>query len=426
MKLRFLLWMCLIFIISCNKNDKNLEEETIIEEAINEEVEDVLSSDVLIYDKEKINEGLVLIDDLNTDEVFLVEKNGTKFHEWTLSNELGNDAFLEDDGKLLALLKTDNDQITFGGSGGQIQVINPDNSIDWEFVYSTEDYNLHHDIKRLPNGNLIALLWEKKETEEAKEKGFEGDQDVFIESVIEIDPTTNEIIWKWSSWDHLIQDVDSDKSNYGILEETPQLIDVNYNSALEDGDIMHANSIEYDSVNDLIYISVNYYSEVWVIDHSTTTDEAITSLGGNYNKGGDLIYRFGNPSTYNSNEERLFNNNHFCNIIKEGIPGAGNIMVFVNGGETLQSKVYELQLPSVLDLNVPPTIKWFYENEELYSGRVSGAVRLENGNTLITEADFGYWEVTEEKEIVWKYKREGFLWRGYSYLYDSDAIKNLQ
>ena len=114
------------------------------------------------------------------------QKDGKKFHEWTLSNELGNDVVLEENGKLLALLKTDDDKITFGGSGGQIQIINPDNSIDWQFVYSTEDYNLHHDIERLPNGNIIALVWEKKVATDAQAKGYQTNNDFYVESVIEI------------------------------------------------------------------------------------------------------------------------------------------------------------------------------------------------------------------------------------------------
>ena len=34
---------------------------------------------------------------------------------------------------------------------------------------------------------------------------------------------------------------------------------------------MHANGLDYDPINDVIYLSVNYYDEIWVIDHSTTT-----------------------------------------------------------------------------------------------------------------------------------------------------------
>ncbi|CAL2056716.1 aryl-sulfate sulfotransferase [Tenacibaculum sp. 190524A05c] len=384
-----------------------------------------LTDEVLVYEPEKISDNLVLVSDAGADEVYLLQKDGKKFHEWTLTNELGNDAYLEDSGKLLALLKTDDDKIIFGGSGGQIQVINPDNTIDWQFVYSTEDYNLHHDIERLPNGNIIALVWEKKTAADAQDRGYQLDKDVYIESVIEVNPSTNQIVWKWSSWDHLIQDADNTKMNFGSVSNNPQLIDINFNN-LDNGDIMHANAIEYDEKNDIIFISVNFYHEVWVIDHSTTTDQAKTDTGGNYNKGGNLLYRFGNPSTSKNTGTQLFSNNHACNIINDNLPGAGNMLIFNNGSAQSQSVVHELQLPTPFDFNTAPTSVWSFTDANLFSSKVSGAYRTENGNTIITEGDFGYWEVTASKEVVWKYNKGGFFWRGYPYKTNSTAVVNLK
>jgi len=94
-----------------------------------------------------------------------------------------------------------------------------------------------------------------------------------------------------------------------------------------------------------------------------------------------------------------------------------------------QSTVYELELPSTYNLkpntNNEPLITWSFTNTELYSGKVSGAVLLENGNILITEGDFGFWEVTREKEVVWKMSSQGFFWRGYNYSKDAPEIKLL-
>ena len=194
---------------------------------------------------------------------------------------------------------------------------------------------------------------------------------------------------------------------------------------------MHANGLSYDSNKDLIYLSVNYFSEVWVIDHSTTAEEATVDSGGNYGKGGDLVYRFGNPSAYNNESgERLFYNNHFPNILQDGLPGAGNILVYANGnGDTKQSIVYEFSLPAELNLipnenNEPETV-WQYTRDNLYSARVSGSIRLDNGNTLITSGSMGVIEVTNEKEVVWEFEGTGFYWRSYHYNLDSSAISFL-
>lgn len=73
---------------------------------------------------------------------------------------------------------------------------------------------------------------------------------------------------------------------------------------------MHANGIAYDHKRDLIFMTVNYYNEVWVIDHSTTTAQASTPIGGTYAVGGDLVYRFGNPATYGSDTPPIFDRVH--------------------------------------------------------------------------------------------------------------------
>ena len=46
--------------------------------------------------------------------------------------------------------------------------------------------------------------------------------------LVEIKPTgktTGEIVWEWRSWDHLIQDRDKTKPNYGDVSEHPELFE---------------------------------------------------------------------------------------------------------------------------------------------------------------------------------------------------------
>jgi hypothetical protein len=291
----------------------------------------------------------------------------------------------------------------------------------------------HHDAELLPNGNIIAMVWEKRTSENAVQAGFMLDNDVFVESIIEVNPTTDEIVWEWNSWDHLIQDHDETKDNHGTISEQPERIDINYLVGLGDPtaieeDIMHANAIAYDHVNDVILLSINFYSEVWVIDHSTSTQEAASSSGGNYGKGGDLIYRFGNPEAYqNAQGNRLFHSNHFPNLLTGA--DQGKLLIFSNGNDILQSSVLELQLPDVYALqansNNEPLVTWSFTDPDLYSGKISGAVPLPNGNILITEGDFGFWEVTRDKEVVWKCSSEGFFWRGYHYSKSAPEILSL-
>lgn len=400
------------------------KEEPKVEEEPNPDPEASKPGTVEFLNESLTYDGYILVNDAAADRVYLMDKEATIIFEWEFSSELGNDVLLLPTGKLLAVLKAPERAITFGGHAGRLQFINKDNSVEWSFDYSSEDYIIHHDAELLPNGNILAIVWERKTMEEAVEAGSNMAIDVFPEAIIEVNPMTSEIVWEWHAWDHIIQDFDDTKQNFGVVAESPQLINVNYVSD-EDGDIMHANGLSYDENKDVIYLSVNFFSEVWVIDHSTTTAEASTHSGGNFEKGGDLLYRFGNPNAYNSTAaDPLFRNNHYPNLLTG--EDEGKMLIFTNGAELKQSIAYELQLPEVFSIdsnsdNEPPVI-WSFMDSELYAPKVSGVVKLPNGNRMITEGDFGIWEVTEAGEVVWKFSGEGFFWRAYHYAKDSPAI----
>ncbi len=437
--IKFLFIFIIVFSYSCSNDDESApiteEIEVIDPITVNNPIIGETGKIIALDDK-KIAKGYILINDIENARVYLMDKlNATIKHEWTLTSRLGNDVVLLNNGKLLASLKDENSFYSIGGYGGKIQIINPDSSIDWEFNYSNEQYLSHHDIELLPNGNILVMAWKIKTILEGEEAGYDisnPNEILMPESVIEINPETKEIVWEWDSWDHLVQNHDSTKNNFGDINENPQLIDINYHYD-DRGDIMHANGMDYDPSTDLIYLSVNFYSEIWVIDHSTTTAQAATHQGGNFNKGGDLVYRFGNPTTYkNTVGQRLFYNNHFPNILVDGEIGAGNMLMYMNGNipENEQSKVYELNLPENLTLSPDqdnePKIIWEFTDAELYSPLVSGAVRLANGNTLITEGAFGFWEVNNNKEVVWKFDgNSGLYWRGYHYDYNDPGVINL-
>ena len=212
--------------------------------------------------------------------------------------------------------------------------------------------------------------------------------------------------------EHLIQDFDSSASNYGVIADHPEKIDLNYYEE-ENGDLMHANGLYYDTTREVIYLSVNFYSEVWVIPHQYDTE---TTRG----PSGDLVFRFGNSSAYKGEDERLFYSNHHPTLVEHDLATQGNFLIYVNGSNDSKSIVYEFILPSTFDSNPSnwntPEVSWSYSHPDLFFGKISGAYRLPNGNTLICEGDYGYWEVTPSGEIVWKYNGGGpTFWRGYVY-----------
>ena len=291
-----------------------------------------------------------------------------------------------------------------------------DQQILWEYTIASKTELAHHDVELLPNGNVMTIVWEKIPLDKAQELGAQTQHPLYTEKLIEINPITNEIVWQWRSVEHLVQDVDETASTYGSIRQNPRKIDINYNLDAETGDRMHANGIVYDQSRDLIFMTVNFYDEVWVIDHSTTTAQASTSLGGNYAVGGDLVYRFGNPAAYGSDTPPIFDRVHHPNFSNDD---HSQMLFFSNGGtHEEQSTVFELQLPNQLILDPDheylPTEIWRFTNPELYNRIVSGAVKLPNGNVLICEGDFGFWEVTPAGQVVWKMQgyQSGF-WRAY-------------
>ena len=388
-----------------------------------------------VYDADNMDKSAILINDLKGKRVFLMDKQEHVLHEWTLWIwGLWNDFEILPDGKILALLKTKLNSIEtggtggniqlLGGAGGHIQLIDTNWKVSWDFTIANNNTILHHDVELLTNGNILAMEWNRVA---GKTVGYKLDTDIFLERLIEINPKTNAIVWEWRSRDHILQDTNPKIANYGNIEKSPERIDINYSQSAS-GMVMHANWFVYDPVKDLIYLSVYNFSEVWVIDHSTTRQEARGSAGGTYERWGDLVYRFGNPSAYRWSGTRLFYSTHHPSFTH-----SGTFLIYSNGkGATPeQSTVYELQLPEEIgkkqSVMKMPEVVWSYTHPDLYFDKVGWAVRLPNGNTLITEWDGGIWEVTREKKLVWKYtQKPAMFWRTYSYSLDSPAIKALE
>ncbi len=447
MRVKILILLLGISLYSCQGDDDFQTE--IVGEEVEEEKEEVvvdstntatdtsktqIAGAVTIFNPANVQDGLVLVNDASGNRVYLMEKQESKIlFEWDLPSGIGNDAELLENGNLLVALTADDPAYTFGGYGGRLAIIAPSGELLWDYLYSSEINLAHHDLEILPNGNVLFLAWEKKEKDEIIANGYVGeDEKLFAEKLIEINPANNEIVWEWNSWDHLIQDQNPDALNFGIIKDNPQRINLNYMDPLNEGsylgDIFHANGFEYDEARDLIYLSVNYFSEVWVIDHSTSISESSSGSGGDQMVGGDLVFRFGNPAAYkNTSSERMFFHNHNPNLV----PGGESLLVYSNGipSYDAHSIVYELKIPDsfklLKDKKNELELVWSFKDEDLFSAKVSGAYRLPNGNTLITQGTFGFWEVTNSKEVVWKFEGEGFFWRGYPYSKSSSAIINL-
>ena len=359
----------------------------------------------------------------NNGTTYLIDNEGRQVHTWQSGN--GMAPYLLDDGSIIrSVFLSGNPRFVQSGGTGRVERVDWDGELIWQFDYSTEDYRLHHDIEVLPNGNVLMFGWEQKTSSEAVAAGRDpsrlSDGEVWPEHIIEVEPTGalgGNIVWEWHVWDHLSQDFDATKDNFGVVADHPELIDLNFGSAGDDW--QHANSIDYNAELDQIIFSLRSFNEFWVIDHSTTTAEAASHSGGNSGKGGDLLYRWGNPQAYDRGTagDRKFFLQHDAQWIEPGLPGEGNILVFNNGngrpgGDA--SSVDEIVPPmdafgsyllSPGEAYGPPALAWTYIGPPVfYAASLSGTVRLPNGNTLIAQGPEGIlFEVTPAGETVWRY-----------------------
>ena len=323
--------------------------------------------------------------------------------------------------------RVNNPSMQAGGVGGAFEVLTWNGDLVWGYELSNDDYQHHHDVEPLPNGNILMIAWERKTAIEAYAAGrtsLSGNplNQMWSSAIFEIQPDGfggGEIVWEWHLWDHLIQDENPNADNYGIVGNHPELFDVNKGWIGGGGpgggnaDWLHLNTISYNAEYDQIVMSSYRVDEIFVIDHSTTTEEAASHSGGNYGKGGDFLYRWGNPQNYDrgNSSDRLIGNQHGVNWIPEGYPGQGNFILFNNEG----NKAIEFSPP--MDENGfytieegqpygPNNIIW---SSSYYSTDIQGgAFRLPNGNTLITDCDSAtIEEVTESGSVVWSYTEPG-------------------
>ncbi|RNC83500.1 MAG: T9SS C-terminal target domain-containing protein [Winogradskyella sp.] len=375
---------------------------------------------------ENVTEGYTLFT-INTG-TYLIDNCGQLINSWTSTFTPGNAVYLLEDGSILRAGRTNTTNIVLGGQGGVIEKFDWEGNLTWQYFYDSATERQHHDIYPMPNGNVLILAATIMTEAEAIQAGRDplnlSSPNLYNEQIVEVTPvgaSSANIVWEWNIKDHLIQDFDATKDNFGVVSENPNLLDINYTSSGSDSsNWLHINSIQYDETLDQIVISSRNVSEIYIIDHSTTTAEAATGSGGTYGKGGDILYRWGNPEAYGrgTTADRQLFGQHFPHFIRNSVSDNGKIIVFNNGnGRTPSfSEVYVLNppidSPGVYTQNAtlaygPSTPDYTYTDPvpgDFYSAIISGAQRLPNGNTLIMEGTKGrIFEINPSNTVLWEY-----------------------
>ncbi|MDH7515823.1 MAG: choice-of-anchor D domain-containing protein, partial [Bacteroidota bacterium] len=383
-------------------------------------------------------QGYTLYSPTNSKYTYLIDMNGTRVHTWQHTTTGGYSAYLLPNGHLIRAGNAPGSHLTGAASHGLIEEVDWNGNVIWQYTCAGSTYVAHHDIEPMPNGNVLLIVWEVKTAAQTAAAGRTPGVTMWPDYILEIRPTgsTATPVWEWHAWDHLVQDKDPSKPNYGVVASHPELFNINMGSVGMGGDWMHLNGISYNPDLDQIVVSSHLLNEIYVIDHSTTTAQAAGHTGGRYGRGGDILYRWGKPSNYGAPGSAYFNVVHCAWWVPKGLPGEGNILAFNNRQGTGSSIVAEIVPPH--DTNGgytwtpgtaygPAAPVWTYSNgTNFYSQHLGGNQRLPNGNALITESTRNrIIEVTPGGSVVWQFNAGVEVARSLRYAPDYPGLATL-
>lgn len=282
----------------------------------------------LTYMDAAVSDGYTLFTPPSSKKVYLIDNCGRAIKQWQFFENAGLTAYLLENGNVLCAGK---DSLTIHDWN--------DNHL-WSYATTDNGIRQHHDIEPLPNGNILCIVSTTRTGAELIAEGRDPNligNNFKLDGIVEIEPIgTNgaNVVWQWSFWEHLIQDFDATKNNFGVVEDHPELMDLNF----DHGDLTdwnHINGIDYNAALDQIIISSRNHDELYIIDHSTTTSEATGHTGGNSEKGGDFLWRWGNPEVYRAGTmaDRRLDGPHDAKWVTPGYLHDGKVTVFNNGGD---------------------------------------------------------------------------------------------
>lgn len=332
-----------------------------------------------IYRPQKVSKGLTLIPFSGNERVKLVDEHGFTVHQW------------KTDAVRARLLKSGNLLVVHGSKWGRKQekwskLRNRVSEYDWSgqeiWSYQLSDSFAHHDVRRLASGNTL-ILKRTLVPSEKKEKITDPRRrkvDVRSDSLLEVDPNGN-IVWSWHAHDHFnINECGRRNCLKKVYtQNTHDWTHTNTAFVIPENRWYRAGHTQFMPGN--IMIIPRNWSMVMIIDRQSGA--IVWQYAGDYKGGLDAP--------------------HEAQLIEEGFPGAGNVLIFDNGVKTHGKESY------ILEINpLTKKVVWVYDVGEKFHSLRRGAVqRLQNGNTLISEDLKGRcFEVTPQGQTVWLYQDE--------------------
>lgn len=362
---------------------------------------------LISHDESQSFQGYTLFAPVASTTTYLINNDGQVVKTWQSGYGPGQAVMLLEDGTLLRTAAPPSQSMQGGGAGGMVEMYDWSGAKTWSYTHLSATARQHHDVEILPNGNILLLVWEYHTKEQAIAAGRLPsrltENALWSERVIEVrrtGPTSGEVVWSWSSWDHMVQDVDPSKANYGVVADSPNRIDINAGGTRTDW--LHANSVRYNAKRDEVLISIHNLNEIWIISRKT----------------GDIVYRYGSPANYKSGtpQDQVLFGQHDARWLDED---GTKLTIFNNGMGRIGasgSSVDEITLPLDTDgtykrepgkafgpakpiVVYPKTL-----TNQFFGQNISGATRMPNGNTLSCLGPSGtFIESTPDGNEVWRY-----------------------
>jgi hypothetical protein len=338
-----------------------------------------------IHDAARAYQGYTIYPNGFTRKIYLLDMEGNEVHTWTHPNPNLPISFnpkpLPNGNLLLRLRRPKTNHAT----DNKMVELDWDSNVVWQF-YDSNNANMHHDQQRMKNGNTLIFVQHQLPAQTI------ASYEVKCDYLIEVDPAGN-IKWEWHTNDHF-EEFEFSNEAKNIIFEAPLY------GPLEKGDIFHSNSLQelppnkHWNVGDArfkrgnILVSQRNTKTVFIIDKAS----------------GAIVWKIGPEDGFTIGQ-------HDAQMIPYGLKGAGNIMIYDNGGQAgypTETRFYT----RVIEVDpITKEIVWQYNAK--FSERLKGdffsrfqgnAQRLPNGNTLINEPYWGrIFEVTRDGEIVWEY-----------------------
>lgn len=382
----------------------------------------------IAYDPDLYAEGYTLVYPHNQPHAQLIDACGEVVHQWTNDTlrRPGNSAYLTPMGNLVWAHRPANflgDAIWAGGGGAVIEGRTWDNAIQWNFTLNDSTGRLHHDFALTNTGTVLAIAWERIDSTTAVEAGRNPelleDGELWSERIIELMPNESggaDVIWEWRAWDHLVQDFDSTKANFGNPALAPERVDLNFGTPSSAApDWLHMNSIDFNPSLGHILLSIPTFDELWIIDKAAPEN--------------GLIWRWGNPEAHanGTSEDQQLHYQHAARWLDapyhQGSPDFGKIAVFNNRnpGATGPFSSAHLIAPILIEnegsttyaMNEtgtfsPDAFDWTWTAPtptDFFSSGLSNFERLPNGNNLLLSGRTGeIFEFTAGGDTAWYYR----------------------